>query len=97
MEDDDEIRIESGDEGEDNSLTAKDTTEEELERLVFGDEIGFRAGIKSYVQAIHDSISEDEQKKPKGLGEGQPEEAQDLGTLDDAEVCTWPPRLSAHS
>jgi len=60
----------------------KDDTEEELERLVFGDSIGFREGIKSFAQeSALVAGSEEEEESPD-------EEAQDeLQNVADADVC----------
>ena len=63
---------------------AKDTTEIELERLVFGDKPGFHEGLNSYRDASIDlarSANGDRQQAQDGLGEG------DLEGFDDADVC----------
>ena len=67
----------------DNSM-AKDTTEIELEKLVFGDKPGFHEGLKSYRDASIDlarSVNSDRQQAQDGLEEG------DLEGFDDADVC----------
>ena len=64
--------------------TAKDTTEIELEKLVFGDTPGFHEGLKSYRDASIDlarSVNSDRQQAQDGLEEG------DLEGFDDADVC----------
>ena len=63
---------------------AKDTTEIELEKLVFGDKPGFHKGLKSYRDASIDlapSVNSDRQQAQNGLEEG------DLEGFDDADVC----------
>ena len=63
---------------------AKDTTETELEKLVFGDKPGFHEGLKSYRDASIDlaaSVNSDRQQAQDGLDEG------DLEGFDDADVC----------
>ena len=63
---------------------AKDTTEIELEKLVFGDKPAFHEGLKSYGDASIDlagSVDSDRQQAQDGLEEG------DLEGFDDADVC----------
>lgn len=56
----------------------KDSTEEELERLVFGDSAGFRASLKKSKQIAKAEVqAEEEQEEDTGLGEAQ-----------DADVCS---------
>ena len=45
LEEDYQLEVASS---EDEDVLEKDVTEEELEKLVFGDSIGFREGIKSF-------------------------------------------------
>lgn len=70
---------------EDNAAMEKDATEAELERLVFGDEAGFREGIKSHVQQAASAFATDGDEAPR---EQTPEDEQDeaLEGLDDSAV-----------
>lgn len=75
---------------ENNDPMAEDATEAELEKLVFGDEIGFREGIKSHIRETHDLVSDDdggdaenEEHDERDVEQG----GDDLGALDDSEVC----------
>ena len=68
-EEESDIEIEvDGDEG-------IDETEQELERLVFGDSAGFREGLRDF--ALHRQESESEESE---------EAAADMEGLDDADV-----------
>lgn len=58
----------------------KDATEEELERLVFGDSAGFRQGIKNFGRGGELVVRDDEQD----------EEASELDDVADADVCLLP-------
>lgn len=74
----------------DRELNEKDATELELEKLVFGDDEGFREGLKSYGQnaGLSESSEEEEEKEeeenPGALGE----EEGDLEGVHDEDVCT---------
>ena len=57
----------------------KDKMELELERLVFGDEIGFHEGLKPHEQRAAPSGQPDERGRPAEEG---------LEEIDDADVCT---------
>jgi U3 small nucleolar RNA-associated protein 18 len=61
----------------------KDSIEEELERLVFGDSSGFRSGLKSFAQA-----NQIGKGKELVLAEEEAEDGQTgLENVDDADVC----------
>jgi U3 small nucleolar RNA-associated protein 18 len=69
--------------GDDVDGSDKDSTEEELERLVFGDSSGFRDGLRSFAQA--DQIGKG---KELVLAEEDVEDGQTgLENVDDADVC----------
>lgn len=53
----------------------KDATEEELERLVFGDRTGFRDGVKNFGRQGELVVADEE------------EEGSDLDNVADADVC----------
>lgn len=65
----------------------KDEVEEELERLVFGDEDGFKRGLKLQTQhGLEGASEEDEELDPETLdGNHSPDEG--LEGVDDAEVA----------
>lgn len=69
----------------------KDEEEEELEKLVFGDLAGFKAGIRGTIQD-----SSDEEEAEKGTAPDTTEKylERDLAEIPDDEVCT-PPMLLA--
>lgn len=65
---------------------AKDETEIELEKLVFGDDSGFHEGLKSYKDASTDlrGFVDGDQQQARGALE----EEERLERLNDADVCT---------
>jgi len=65
--------------GEAGNADDKDSTEEELEKLVFGDSVGFRASLKRSQQVAISSSRPDEGEEKEG--ETGLEETQ------DADVC----------
>lgn len=68
----------------DKEIIEKDATELELEKLVFGDDAGFREGLRSYRQDAEISeSSEEEEEAEVGIG------GEDLEGVQDADVCTW--------
>lgn len=72
-EDDDESNVEFKLDGE----AEKDETEQELERLVFGDSAAFRDGLKDFALDEQASEEEDEEETAPQTG---------LAGLDDADV-----------
>ena len=66
----------------------KDETELELEKLVFGDDEGFREGLKSYRRdAGYLTSGREEGEDGDDIGSPQSEtEEQDLDALEDADV-----------
>lgn len=72
--------------GNSNEPMEKDEVEEELERLVFGDEDGFKRGLQLQTQhGLEGASEEDEQQDPETLdGNDSPDEG--LEGVDDAEV-----------
>ena len=75
----------------DQPIIEKDATELELEKLVFGDDAGFREGLKSYTQAagISESSEEEGEGEEEGAGIGDVGEEEDLEGVHDADVCMW--------
>ena len=75
---DEEEEFAGFDEKDDVRHSDKDSTEEELERLVFGDNAGFRAGLKKATQiaTVEGLRQEDEEQ----------EEATGLESAQDADV-----------
>lgn len=66
----------------------KDATEAELEKLVFGNDAGFREGIKSHIRETqHFDLDHDDQEEDIERDEGKGESDEDLEALDDSEVC----------
>ena len=63
---------------ESNDVVGKDKTELELEKLVFGDEIGFHEGLK--LQGQRDAPTSQPVKQGRLQEEG-------LEEIDDADVC----------
>ena len=59
----------------------RDETEVELEKLVFGDDLGFYEGLKSYRETNTDFRDGERQRARDGL------EREKLENLDDADVC----------
>ncbi len=64
---------------ESDDSIGKDKTELELERLVFGDEIGFQEGLKPHRQRAAPLSQPGEQDRLEDEG---------LEEIDDADVCT---------
>ena len=71
QEDEDEEMDDGADDEDEES--ERDETELELERLVFGDSVGFREGLKDSALAVREDEEDDEQ-------------ADGLDGLDDADV-----------
>lgn len=71
----------------DQEIIKKDATELELEKLVFGDDAGFREGLRSYRQdaGISEFSEEEEEAEVEIGGIGEEE---DLEGVQDADVCT---------
>ena len=69
------------------TVIERDKVELELEKLVFGDEVGFREGLKSYRHGYEPSISsensENDQQEPSSEKAG---ELEDIEVVDDADV-----------
>lgn len=76
---DDEEEFAGFDEESDAGQSDKDSTEEELERLVFGDHAGFRAGLKKAKQVVT-------VKGQPGRGDEEQEEETGLEQAQDADV-----------
>ncbi|KAI9789055.1 MAG: hypothetical protein M1816_006410 [Peltula sp. TS41687] len=77
--------------GPDRVAVEEDATEAELEKLVFGNDAGFRAGIKSHVretsQHPYGSDDDDDEDGLEGADGGKGEEGGEaLGGLDDSEL-----------
>ena len=70
--------------GSDGDLTERNAGEVEIEKVVFGDDVGFRKGIRSHALESLSSASKNEERHEEDDGR-QTEEA-DLGALDDSEV-----------
>lgn len=71
------------------SNKGKDETELELERLIFGDDTGFKEGLKLYRLGTLETVHEDHHKAGEGGGgEGGSGEEEDLEALEDADVGT---------
>ena len=72
---DDEEEFAGFDEESDAPQSDKDSTEEELERLVFGDHAGFRAGLKKAKQVTtvkgQPGREDEEQEEETGLEQAQ--------------------------
>ena len=66
----------------------KDETELELERLIFGDDAGFREGLKLHRLGTPETVQEDHHKTGEGVGGGSSREDEDLEALEDADVGT---------
>ena len=64
----------------------KDEVEEELERLVFGDEDGFKRGLKLQPQHGLESASEEEEERGREIVEGDDSVDEGLEGVDDADV-----------
>ena len=62
-----------------DELAGKDKTELELEKLVFGDEVGFHDGLNLHGQRV----APDSQPAEQGLMQEE-----GLEEIDDADVCT---------
>lgn len=67
------------------NVMEKDETEAALEKLLFGDDVGFKSALAAYGQ--DDDMSS---------GEGSADEAaegadEDMGGFNDADVCPWIP------
>ena len=71
---------------ESDDSIGKDKTELELEKLVFGDEIGFHEGLKPHGQRAPPASQPSEQGRLEEEG---------LEDIDDADVCIldWSPGL----
>lgn len=65
---------------ESDDPAAKSDTELELEKLVFGDDAGFKEGLRSYKRDRAVLSPESDEEHLRG-------EVEDLGGLDDADVC----------
>ena len=67
----------------------KDSTEEELERLVFGDFAGFREKIRSHVRntAVYEAL-DGQNPHVNGVEEEVDAQEQDLERVADADVCS---------
>ena len=70
---------------EDGEAMEKDETELELEKLVFGDDAGFREGLKQYRNGITDSF-DSASDKDIVAGSATEAEEEDLDAVDDADV-----------
>jgi U3 small nucleolar RNA-associated protein 18 len=79
-----------GYDGCDSDASEKDATEIELEKLVFGDESGFREGIRSHKQHSSELVFEENDDSEGGThlseGEGVPGHDEGLEGVDDADV-----------
>lgn len=64
----------------------KDETERRLEKLVFGDELGFYDGLESYKDTAHSRLGH----AAEDQGEDYEDEGREEGLkdVDDADVCT---------
>ena len=72
--------------GNGNDPMEKDEVEEELERLVFGDEDGFKRGLELHTQqSLEEASEKDEEQGPKTLN-GDNSQEEGLGGVDDADV-----------
>jgi len=72
--------------GNSNDPMEKDEVEEELERLVFGDEGGFKRGLELHTQqSLEEASEKDEEQGPKTLN-GDNSQEEGLGGVDDADV-----------
>ncbi|KAI9769045.1 MAG: hypothetical protein M1839_003808 [Geoglossum umbratile] len=83
----------------DSDASEKDATEIELEKLVFGDESGFREGIRSHKQYSSELVFEENDDSEGGThvseGEGVPGHDEGLEDVDDADLFfldSGPPR-----
>ena len=84
--DDSDAELETMSEGDSG---VKDSTEEELERLVFGDFAGFRDEIRSHVRNTAAFNARDGQSPHvNGVEEEVDAQEQDLERVADADVCT---------
>ncbi|MCJ1404120.1 hypothetical protein MMC11_007345 [Xylographa trunciseda] len=70
---------------EDGVAMEKDETELELEKLVFGDDAGFREGLKLYRNDTADSI-EGRSEEEIAIGSAEEVEEADLDAVDDADL-----------
>lgn len=69
-----------------NDPMEKDEVEEELERLVFGDEDGFKRGLQLQTQpGLDDASGEDEEEEPE-IPDGNDHSDEGLEGIDDADV-----------
>jgi hypothetical protein len=82
----------------DSDFAEKDATEIELERLVFGDESGFREGLKSHRRYSSEPIPEENdhlEGDPHGSkGEREARDSEGLEGVDDADVGIDQPILT---
>ena len=76
------------DASEDGHSVEKDNTELELEKLVFGDDVGFREGLRSYreangdTEALHLEPPDDSAASEESIAL----EGEELDAVDDADV-----------
>ncbi|KAH0553231.1 hypothetical protein GP486_006606, partial [Trichoglossum hirsutum] len=79
-----------GDDGDDGDSVGKDATEIELEKLVFGDESGFRDGLKSHKRHGSEPTPDENDRLEDDLhsSEGERESRSDEGLedVDDADL-----------
>ena len=70
---------------EDGGPMEKDETELELEKLVFGDDAGFREGLKLY---RNDTVDTSDERSGEDVAAGSAEDAEvgDLNAVDDVDV-----------
>jgi U3 small nucleolar RNA-associated protein 18 len=69
-----------------NDPLEKDEVEEELERLVFGDEDGFKRGLQLQARdGLEDASGEDEEQEPE-IPDGNDRSDEGLEGVDDADV-----------
>lgn len=72
--------------GNGNDPMEKDEVEEELERLVFGDEDGFKRGLELHTQqGLEEASEKDEEQGPQTLN-GDESQEEGLEGVDDADV-----------
>jgi hypothetical protein len=72
-------------ENERMDMSDKDEEEDELERLVMGDDAGFRA----HLSMGNMEVNEEEEPKKEGAEEGDVEAESDLENVNDADVRTF--------
>lgn len=81
---DDHITAQS--DGNSDDPMEKDEVEEELERLVFGDEDGFKRGLQLQAQHGLEGASEEDEEQDPGTPDGNDSPDEGLEGVDDAEV-----------